>query len=120
MANTKTTQKEYFAQIIALAKANERTDLVEFCESRIALLEKKSGKVSAKKTAEVDANTTAVYDALVAVGKPVTVSELTKTATNAVKDFAPQKTSAYLKKLVESGKVVRVVEKKTALFSVAQ
>ena len=120
MANTKVTQKEYFAELIALAKANERTDLVEFCERRVALLEKKSGKVSAKKTAEVDANTTAVYDALVAVGKAVTVTELTKTATNAVKDFAPQKTSAYLKKLVESGKAVRTMDKKTALFTAVQ
>ena len=120
MANTKVTQKDYFAQIIALAKANERADLVEFCESRIALLEKKSGKVSAKKTAEVDANTKAVYDALVAVGKPVTVSELTKTATNVVKDFAPQKTSAYLKKLVDGGKAVRTMDKKTALFTAVQ
>ena len=116
MANTKVTQRDYFNEIIALAKANERNDLVEFCESRIALLEKKTSKVSAKKTAEVDANTTAVYDALVAVGKAVTVTELTKTATNAVKDFAPQKTSAYLKKLVESGKAVKTTEKKVSYF----
>ena len=120
MANTKTTQKEYFAELIALAKANDRADLVEFCEGRVALLEKKSGKVSAKKTAEVDANTKAVYDALVAVGKAVTVTELTKTATNAVKDFAPQKTSAYLKKLVDGGKATRTMDKKTALFTAVQ
>lgn len=119
MANAKLTQRDYFNEIIALAKANDRADLVEFAEGRIAVLDKKTGKVSAKKTAEVDANTTLVYDALVEIGKAVTVSELVKTATNEIAQWSGQKVSAYLKKLVDSGKVVKTTDKKVSRFTVA-
>jgi len=118
MANSKMTQKDYFNQIIALATENDRPDLVEFCNSRIALLDKKGGKVSAKRVAEVEANENAVFEALVKANKAITVTELVKTAENAVKDMAPQKVSAYLTKLVKAEKVARVMDKKVALFSV--
>lgn len=119
MANTtKMTQKDYFNEIIALAKANDRDDIVEFAEGRIAVLANKQGKVSAKKLAEVDANVELVFDALVAANKPITVSELVKTATNGVQDFSGQKVSAYLKKLKDAERVERTLEKKVAYFSV--
>ena len=38
----KMTQRDYFNEIIELAKANERKDIVEFAEGRIAVLDKKS------------------------------------------------------------------------------
>lgn len=117
MAN-KMTQKDFFNEIIALAKANDRADIVEFAESRIALLDKKGGKTSAKRTAEVEANETLVFEALSAVNKPITVSELVKTATNEVKDMSGQKVSAYLKKLIENGRVVKTTDKKTSFFQV--
>ena len=119
MADKKRTQRDFYNDIIALAKANNRADLVEFAEGRIAVLDKKTGKVSAKKTAEVDANTALVYDALVEVGKAVTVSELIKSANNEVAEWSTPKATAYIKKLVDSGKVIRTVDKKTARFTVA-
>jgi len=115
MAN-KRTQKDFFNDIIALATANNREDIVDFAKSRIEALNKKSGKVSAKRTEEIDAITEQVYDALVAVGKDVTVSELVKSATNEIKDYSGQKVSAYLKKLVDCGRAVKTTDKKVSYF----
>ena len=37
----KMTQKEMFNEIIAFAQAGNRQDIVEFCQNRIAVLDKK-------------------------------------------------------------------------------
>ena len=39
----KMTLKDYFNEVIELAKANDRPDLVAFAEGRIAVLDKKAG-----------------------------------------------------------------------------
>lgn len=115
MANKK-TQREYFAEIRAIVEQAGRTDLVEFVDGRVSALDKKKSKVSTKRTEEIDKNTALVFDALVNVGKAVTVTELVKSATNEVADFSGQKVSAYLKKLVEVGKVVKTEDKRVSYF----
>ena len=120
MANRTTpTQKDMFNEIIALAKANDREDIVAFAEGRIEALAKKSNKVNTKKTAEVDANVALVLEALEATDGNLTVSELVKVATNEVANWSGQKVSAYLKKLVDNGKVVKTTDKKVSRFSIA-
>lgn len=119
MANKVPTQKDMFNEIIALAKANDRADIVEFAEKRIEALSKKSSKVNEKKTAEVEANTEAVFEALKGVGEAVTVSELVKRATNEVAEWSGQKVSAYLTKLVDAKRVTKTIEKKVSRFVVA-
>jgi DNA-binding transcriptional regulator GbsR (MarR family) len=51
--------------------------------------------------------------------KAVTISEFQSLSTAEVATLSNQKISALLKKLVESGKVVKTVEKKKSYFSVA-
>jgi len=116
MAN-KVTQRDFFNEIIALAEANGRADIVDFAKGRIEVLDRKGSKVSAKHIADVEANEALVYEALSALDKPTTVSELVKSATNAVSEMSGQKVSAYLKKLVESGRAIKAVEKKVSYFS---
>lgn len=115
MANKK-TQREFFAEIREIVAQAGRTDLVEFVDGRVSALDKKKSKVSTKRTEEIDKNTALVFDALASVGKAVTVTELVKSATNEVADFSGQKVSAYLKKLVEVGKVVKTEDKRVSYF----
>lgn len=115
MANKK-TQREFFAEIREIVAQAGRTDLVEFVDGRVSALDKKKSKVSTKRTEEIDKNTSLVFDALVNVGKAVTVTELVKSATNEVADFSGQKVSAYLKKLIEVGKVVKTEDKRVSYF----
>ena len=113
------TQKDMFNEIIALAEANGRADIVDFAKGRIEVLAKKSNKTNAKHDAEVEANVALVYEALEAVGSAVTVSELIKGAENEVSEWSTPKASAYLKKLVDSGKVNKTTDKKISRFSIA-
>jgi DNA-binding transcriptional regulator GbsR (MarR family) len=115
MANKK-TQRDFFAEIREIVAQAGRTDLVEFVDGRVAVLDNKKSKVSTKRTEEIDKNTALVFDALVNVGKAVTVTELIKSATNEVADFSGQKVSAYLKKLIEVGKVVKTEDKRVSYF----
>jgi len=117
MSNSKLTQKDFFNALITLAEDNGRSDLADFCRGRIEVLDRKGGKVSAKRTEEVKAYEGLVLEALTAFDKPVTVSELVKGATNAVSEMSGQRVTAYLKKLIDSGKAVRTVEKKISYFS---
>lgn len=115
MANKK-TQRDFYAEIREIVAQAGRTDLVEFVDGRVAVLDNKKSKVSTKRTEEIDKNTALVFDALVNVGKAVTVTELVKSATNEVADFSGQKVSAYLKKLIEVGKVVKTEDKRVSYF----
>ena len=46
----KATKKEMFRKLIELAQENERTDLIEFCEHEIELLNKKASTSGQTKT----------------------------------------------------------------------
>lgn len=97
-----TTQKEYFEQIIALAKANGRDDLADFAQSRIDLLVKKAQ--SKKPTKVQEANEVAkatIVDILTDSGKQMTATEILKASPDFA-EFSTPKISALLKQLVDS------------------
>jgi DNA-binding transcriptional regulator GbsR (MarR family) len=71
----------------------------------------------------MDKSVELVYNALVSVGKSVTVSDLIKATdlsalANESGVVSTQKVSAMLKKLKEQGRVVSVTDKKKTYFSV--
>lgn len=119
MANSKMTQKDYFNEIIALAKDNGRDDLVIFAEGRIAQLEKKAGSKKPTKTqAENEGIKDIVRAALGSVNKAVTVTEL-QGLDEALGALSNQRVSALLRQMVEADEVVKTVEKKKSYFSLA-
>lgn len=117
-ATVKMTQKDFFNEIIALATENGRDDIVEFAKGRIAILEKK--KSSSKPSAKQEENEVIKADIVewLADNGGVTVSDMLKVEKFA--DYSSQKMSALLKQLVDAGKVVKTMDKKRALFSVAE
>lgn len=106
------TKRDYFEILKGVVADN--AELVEFLDAQIALLDKKKGSVNSKKVAEVEAMTEAVLNTVVEAGKAVTATEVATAM-----DISNQKASAYLKKLVEAGKVTRTEDKKKAYFTVA-
>ena len=118
----KMTKKEMFAMIMEVAGVKENEEMVNFLKHEVELLENrnsKSGK-SAAKIAEMEATENLIYNALKAIGKPVTATELLANSEEVKENIITnQKLSAYLKKLIESGRVVRTMDKKKALFSIA-
>ena len=111
------TKKEMFTMIATVNADN--AEIVDFCNHEITLLESRKSGGNSKKTAESEAREALVLEALTAIGEKVTVTELIASAENEVKEYTNQRVSAILRKLVDSKKVVKTIEKKKAYFEVA-
>lgn len=115
MAN-KMTQRDYYNEIKALATANDRQDIVDFVDGRIAALDRKAGstKPTAKQVENEEFKVT-IADILALSAEPKTVTEII--ATGRLGDISNQRVSAILKQMVDAGTVVKTMDKKRALFS---
>lgn len=117
----KMTQKEMFAELIKLAEENERLDLVEFCNGRIAQIEKKASASGQSKTQkENEKIKTVIIEELTRIARAVTISELLKESEE-LGQYSNQKLSAILKQMVENDKTVtKIIDKKKSLFTIAE
>ena len=124
MANVeKMTKRQKFELAIELATAQGNEMLVEFFKHEIELLENKKSKGNAKANEKMAGEMELVYNALVAVGRPCTPSELiAETDLAELKNengiVSTQKVSAMLKKLIAVGKVESFTDKKKTYFKV--
>lgn len=120
------TKKDYFEMIKEVCA--DRTDIVDFCNHEIELLSRKNSKNGATKTQkenEIVANM--LVEELAKIGKPITITDLMNTS-EIVKNYTlengnnltNQKISAIFKQLVESQKIVKVVDKKKSYFSIME
>lgn len=121
MAVEKMTKKQKFEMLKGLVKDNQM--LVEFIDHEIELLDNKKSKGNAKANEKMEKSVELVYNALVKALVPVTASELIAKGgldelANEFGVVSTQKVSAYLNKLVASGKVVKSVDKKKTYFRV--
>lgn len=119
----KMTKKEKFEMLKALVADNAM--LVEFIDHEIELLDKKKSNGNAKANEKVAKETELVFNALVAIGRAVSASELiAETDLSALENesgvVSTQKVSAMLKKLVDCGKVEKFTDKKKTFFKVAE
>jgi len=111
------TKREMFAHIASVNSAD--AEIVDFCNHQIELLDTR--KVSKTPTKTQKANESLMEQIaldLAKFDKPVTVSELLAGG-EGLEGLSNQKVSALLRKMVESGQVVKTMEKKKALFSLA-
>lgn len=122
MENTKKiTKRDNFNKLLTIREVAEDTQLVEFINHELELLDRKSASHSTAKTANQKANEeikTKIVDTLVQLGKS-TISEL-QAGSEEMAEYSNQKLSALLKQLVDSKQVVRTMEKKKAYFEVAE
>jgi HSP90 family molecular chaperone len=119
----KMTKKEWFAVLASVVEASEmenKTEALAFINHEVELLEKKSAKSSQTKTQKENVEVMEkIKSALGEVGKAVTITEL-QAASAEMAEYSNQKLSALLKKLVESGEIVKTTEKKKSYFSLAE
>ena len=117
----KMTKRDYFSKLIEIvegANVDNSEEIVNFLNNEIKLLNKKSN-VKTKTQKENEVLMEIVFNTLVEVRKPMTVSEL-MSANEEVGAMSNQKVSALLKKLKEDERVIRVEDKKKAYFSIAE
>lgn len=97
-------------------------DIVEKLTKMIEQLDKKASapKKPTAKQAQADADAQEVLEALTAVGKAVTVSELMEAVPELVTKYkSNQKVSYLLRKLVEAGSAIKTDEKRKSYFKAA-
>lgn len=116
MANKK-TKREFFGEIREIVKEN--TELVEFIDHELELLDKKTNAKSTKVNTEQVELMGKIVNALNKIGRSVTISELQKENAE-MAEYSNQKLSAMLKKLVDNKQVTKMVDKKKSYFMVAE
>jgi glycine cleavage system aminomethyltransferase T len=120
----KMTKRDFYNEIIELATDCERQDIIDFCNHELELLEKKKSNGKAKVNETMDKNIELVYNALASVGRATATELIAKESVNLkplendLGVITTQKVSAYLNKLVASGRVAKETEKKKTYFSV--
>jgi len=115
MANKK-TNKDFFNEVIALAKDNE--ELVAWAQKQIKILEDRNANRKPTKTQKENEDVKdKIVETLTVIGKPATVTEIL-TNGNFPAETSNQKVSALLRQLVADGKVVKTVDKKKSFFEV--
>lgn len=118
MTKKKMTKKEMFKEIANVATELGRTDIVDFANHEIELLENKSSKKTETKTQKENvAIMETIVETLTDLAKPVRITDL-QSANETLANLSNQKISALLKKLVDSNKVAKTIEKKIAFFSI--
>lgn len=117
------TKREKFEMLKALVKDNDM--LVEFIDHEIELLDKKKSNGNAKANEKMEKSVELVYNALVSACVPMSASELIAKGgldelANEFGVVSTQKVSAYLNKLVASGKVEKYTDKKKTYFKIVE
>ena len=120
--SNKTTKRDNFISIIEVLKELGKNELVEVMNHEIELLDKKkaNGKMTKTQVANEDIKAL-ILEELARVGKPVSITELISESAEIAEKCgnSNQKVSALMTQLKNAGSVVRTIEGKKALFSVA-
>ena len=118
MAN-KMTQKDYFNEIITLAKENGRDDLVAFCNDRIDKLSRKSSSKKPTKTQlENDGFKAEIVAYLTEADAPKTIREL-QAEIPSISGLTNQRITHMLTDLIKDEVLVKEYVKKVPYYSVA-
>lgn len=118
MAN-KITKKEVIGMMMNEEVVKANPTYVAYLENELALLEKKARNKKATKTQEENMGIKAtILEVLATIGNG-TVTDI-QNGNAELSALSNQKVSALVRQLVESGKVVKTVEKKKSIFSLAE
>ena len=96
--------------------ANDYLEKLEALKGQLA--KRSTSKTPTKTQKENEVIMERIVDTLTSMAKPATVTEILTYGIEGF-DLTNQKASALLRKLVESGKVVKTIEGKKAMFSIA-
>lgn len=120
MANKKVTKRDMFEEIKKVALELERTDIVEFAENELNLLEKKknsSKKVDTEKLEKDNALKGAILEVLKGYENGLTVDEIRK-ADTLIGEESNQKVTYLLGVLVKENLVEREPKGRKKLYKV--
>ena len=118
MAN-KITKREVIGMMMNEEVVKANPTYVAYLENELALLDKKASNKKATKTQEENVGIKATILEVLAIIGSGTVTDI-QNGNVELSALSNQKVSALVRQLVESGKVVKTVEKKKSIFSLAE
>lgn len=120
MTNKKMTIRDYYNELLAVEGVAERTDLVDFINGRIEMLDRKASGGEKKMTANQLANVTLKENIISEMksGVQYAVGEMIKSLA-CCNELSSSKVTAMLTQLLKEGKVVRTEDKGKAYYSKA-
>ena len=118
MTEKKMVKRDWFNEIIALAEANGREDIIQFAEHELELLTKKNSG-NRKPTESQLKNEEIKIVMLDVMNKPMTITEILKLVQPYFADLelTNQKLSALARGLVNEGKVIKSTDKRRSYFA---
>ena len=118
MAN-KITKREVIGMMMNEEVVKANPTYVAYLENELALLDKKASNKKATKTQEENVGIKAtILEVLATIGRG-TVTDI-QNGNAELSALSNQKVSALVRQLVESGKVIKTVEKKKSIFSLVE
>lgn len=118
MAN-KITKREVIGMMMKEEVVKANPTYVAYLENELALLDKKAQNKKATKTQEQNVGIKAtILEVLATIGSG-TVTDI-QNGNEELSALSNQKVSALVRQLVESGEVVKTVDKKKSIFSLAK
>ena len=118
MAN-KITKREVIGMMMKEEVVKANPTYVAYLENELALLNKKAQNKKTTKTQEQNVSIKAtILEVLATIGRG-TVTEI-QNGNAELSALSNQKVSALVRQLVEAGKVVKTVDKKKSIFSLAE
>ena len=99
--------------------SEEKETIISYATNEISLLEKKAEKAKTQKSKTQKENEvikTQLLEYLNSLDSGITITDIIK-GCDTFSEFSTQKLSALLKQLVDSGEVVKTVDKKKSYFS---
>lgn len=120
----KMTKREWFEELVKVVEGSDypnKEDALVFINHELELLANKKASPSSKSKTQKENEVfiEKVYEELVVLDKPMTVTEL-MSATVYLGQFSNQKLSALLKKLVDCGRIDKKIEGKKSYFFVVK
>lgn len=118
MAN-KITKREVIGMMMKEEVVKANPTYVAYLENELALLDKKAQNKKATKTQEQNVSIkTTILEVLATIGSG-TVTDI-QNGNEELSALSNQKVSALVRQLVESGEVVKTIDKKKSIFSLAE
>lgn len=130
MEKTKLFERDYYNEIIGMAKDMERQDIIDFCNKKINQINNKNAKASAKNDKSYMEIADMFINVLIANKEKMTISEILQNETiknytytdgKEIKNITNQKASSILNSLAipgENCKVTKVTEGRKVYFKI--
>ena len=122
MTIKKITKRDRYAEMREIFEGMGKTELVEFIDHEVALLDKKNATKSARQVAE-DEKRAALADAVIAIlanaDEGMTCTDLTKALPAEMGEVSTQKMTPVLTKLVGEGELTKMVKGGKSIYALA-